>query len=98
MADKVPCADSKTVEELFRCISKTYGVPLPKRRDMGNDPLWVDFFNLPVEVAQEKLFELYADVNPGKPSRWPVAERARRRAVSYTKLRAARHSAKVSAM
>ncbi len=71
MADKIPCADSKTVEELFRCISKTYGVPLPKRRDIGNDPLLVDLYNLPVEVAQEKLFELYADVNPGKSSRWP---------------------------
>lgn len=71
MADKIPCAGSKTVEELFRCITKTYGVPLPKRRGIGNDPMWVDFFNLPVEVAQEKLFELYADVNPGKSSRWP---------------------------
>jgi hypothetical protein len=71
MADKVPCADSKTVEELLRCISKTYGVPLPTRRDIGNNPMLVDFFNLPVEVARDKLFELYADVNPGKSSRWP---------------------------
>jgi len=71
MADKVPCADSKTVEELFRCISKTYGVPLPKRRDIGNDPLWVTFFNMPIKVEEKAPYDLYADVNPGEPSRWP---------------------------
>ena len=71
MADKVPCTDSKTVEELLRCITKTYGVPLPKRRDIGNDPLLVTFYNMPVEVGERKPYDLYADVNPGEPSRWP---------------------------
>jgi hypothetical protein len=71
MADKVPCANSKTVEELLRCITKSYGVPLPTRRDIGNDPLLVTFYNMPVEVGERKPYDLFADVNPGEPSRWP---------------------------
>lgn len=71
MADKVPCADSKTVEELLRCITKTYGVKLPTRRDIGNEPLLVTLYNMPVEVGEKAPYQLYADVNPGKPSRWP---------------------------
>ena len=71
MADKVPCADSTTVEELLRCITKTYGVKLPTRQEIGNEPLLVTFYNMPVKVDEKPPYQLYADVNPGQASRWP---------------------------